>query len=166
MPVGIVLVFNNTNGTLHYKNTQTDYKFTINPKPDIASDFDGYIPQSSLHDDRVPYKSSGKFISITIDDGPPYEISDSDWQFEILGPSDFQDHKTKVLTGSLKNGGKYVLRVDPNLGNELKLTFLEYEESKFQTTEPGQVISNSLLETLPAIGWAIVKNLKDIKLPV
>ncbi|KDR77668.1 hypothetical protein GALMADRAFT_209946 [Galerina marginata CBS 339.88] len=156
MPVGIVEVVNNTNGVLHYQNTESGYSFTVNPKTHIASDSDGWIPKSVFHDDTVPYDSSGKFINIWIGDGPKLQITDSDWQFLVRGPSDFVGHMGTTRIGSLSNGGQYIVKVDPDLGTDAQLSFIKYEKSKFQTTDAGQVISNTYLTLGEMIGKVIL----------
>ncbi|KDR77655.1 hypothetical protein GALMADRAFT_209935 [Galerina marginata CBS 339.88] len=159
MPVGIVEVINNTTGVLHYQNEESGYTFPpINPLSHFSGGVDAWLPKSTFHDDRVPFRSSGKFINVWINDGPKMQISDNDWHFSVIGPFEHSVDRVESRVGvdGLCNGCQYILKVDQAGAKQAYFDFIKYERSKFQTTDAGQVISNTLLETTPTIGQALL----------
>ncbi|KDR77659.1 hypothetical protein GALMADRAFT_138730 [Galerina marginata CBS 339.88] len=155
MPVGIVEVINNTTGLLHYQNLKSGYTFTLPPLSHAQADSDAWLPKSTFHDDTVPYKSSGKYINVWINNGPKVEISDDNWMFSLVVPTDNLD-KAEKKVASLSNGGQYILKVDQAAWKQGSVDFIKYEYSKFQATDAGFVISQTLLQSSPTIGQALL----------
>jgi len=138
MPVSIVQVINYANGTLHYHNLKSGYKFDV-AENTLGPEASGLIPSSNFYNDPVPLRqgTDDDRIKVWLDDGPRVDISDYDFQFYVSGPVRYAEGNLADLYGDLEDGGKYILRLDEIYDGGTRtcgFTFLKYEEKLRVTT--------------------------------
>jgi len=152
MPVGIVLVVNNTTRALNYHNRESSLQFKVQGRTP-QQEARGVLPISKYHDDRVPYPSSNH-IDITFDSGNLVQISDKDGKFSVKGPVAFTGETKAVSYGSIYNAHKYILRVDEAGGKNCSFTFLKYsdEDSIKAASTSGEIDSQSIQQAVSVTG--------------
>ncbi|CAB4494533.1 hypothetical protein RhiirA5_356255 [Rhizophagus irregularis] len=156
MPVGIVQVMNNTGFKLYYNNIESGRTFEIDPKTQQYENY-GWIPCSDFYDDTLPYASSGKHIKIQLNNYTPMKISDNNWKFKIVGPTGPSGEETEDWYGSLRNGDKYIIRLDEvkdNYGSKFSIMAYEYED-KYKSTG-GHIVSQIIQHAAAAFGIVLM----------
>ncbi|KDR84640.1 hypothetical protein GALMADRAFT_1341196 [Galerina marginata CBS 339.88] len=145
MPIGLVEVANNTAHTVHYKNQESGWEFSVQPKT-AQYENNGWVPTSPFHNDTIPYKSSNRSIIVTIDNGHQVAITDDYYKIRTIGNS-----RPEQWTGSFDNGDKFVLRIDDQ--NGINYSFIKYED-KLHTTDGGFIVFSVLQGAAKAVGAA------------
>lgn len=108
---------NNTGSVVDY-NQKTKVKFDVQPIS-LTYTYHGYISTSQCNNDTVPFKSSGKKITITVDNnGSQIAVCDDWYQFSVIGNS-----KSEEWTKSSSNGDQFVMRADSD-----DVKFVKYEQ--------------------------------------